>query len=220
MKRLVAIVLFLVLCAVAQQMDINSQTKNILKPDRIITGTILPNGYVKASSDGTQLITSTGPTGGGTAITGLPELQNGAPDQTGYSFYTVSGLTAWKVGHWEYLPGQTSSVYFSMRLPHVVTSATVVLEVFSADSTAGHTANFTINDGVVDSGQSMNLSALTPGTAQAYTTSAIAYARQTIAFPVQSTLVTDGELLIEVKCSPVGTQPTSNIQMLAYLQLS
>lgn len=144
-------------------------------------------------------------------------LENGMPDQTGNSFYSNVSLTSWQCGHWEYVAGQNAYVSFSFRLPDSVpASASIVLELFCADSTAGHTVNLQTSDAVVSTG-SLNVGSLTSASAQTFTTTTTAYQRKTLTFAVQSTLVADGILIVKVATQTTGTAPTSNIMMLAYL---
>lgn len=158
-------------------------------------------------------------TASGSGLVGYLGLENGTPDQTGNSFYSVLSLTNWLVGHWEFVTGQASFVVFSMRLPATVPSnADVLLEIFSGDSTAGHTATFQISDAVVNTG-TMNVGSLTAGFAQTYTTTATAYQRVTQTYLVQSSLVANGILIIKVATSTTGTAPSTNMYVLPYLKL-
>lgn len=175
---------------------------------------------------GTNVSLSAGLSGGVTinAVAAAPSnvgyvaLENGVPDQTGNSYYAALSLTSWFVGHWEYVAGQSSYATFCMRLPAVApTSASIILEVFSGDATAGHTANFQTSDAVVNTG-TLNVGSLTSASAQTYTTST-AYARSTLTFAVQSSLVNNGLLIIKVATVTSGTHPTTNMYVLPYLKL-
>jgi hypothetical protein len=160
----------------------------------------------------------TGPTGPGGAAQVLLNLENGVPDMTGNSFYSVVGLTNWECAHWEFVPGVTSSVYFSMRLqPTLPNTASVILELFSNNTTG--TMYFNTADYVVNSG-SVNVGTLNSGTQQTYTSTSPAYERVTLTFPVNSVLVANGLLVIKVTASATGTNPSNNVMMLAYLGLT
>lgn len=159
-------------------------------------------------------------TASGSGLVGYLGLENGTPDQTGNSFYSVLSLTNWLVGHWEFVTGQASFIIFSMRLPATVpSSANIVLEIFTGDSTAGHTANFQTSDAIVNTG-TMNVGSLTSAAAQTYTTTATAYQRVTQTFAVQSALVANGVLIIKVATATTGTAPSTNMYVLPYLKLN
>lgn len=150
--------------------------------------------------------------------TPLLNLQNGVPDQTGNSFYGVASLGAWFCGHWEFAHTATAAAFvsFSMHLPSTITaSATVLLEVFSAD-TATHTAVLQTSDALVTPGASMSISALTSAPAQTYTSSSTIYSRTTLSFPVQSTLTANGMLIVNATASLISS--TANMMMLPYLR--
>lgn len=195
---------------ILQTNGVSNATQSTLN---LVAGT---NVTLAAGLSGDVTINSSG--GGGSA-NGYLTLENGITDQTGNSVYSALSLTSWFVGHWEFVTNQSSYVTFSMRLPaSVPSSANIILEIFSNDATAGHTANFQTSDAVINTG-TMNIGSLTSAASQTYTTTTTAYARTTLTFAVQSALVSNGILVIKVATAPTGTQPTANICVLPYLKL-
>jgi hypothetical protein len=157
----------------------------------------------------------------GTVTTYIP-LENGAPDQTGNSFYSIAALSNYFYGHWEYVKGAASYINFAVRIPNTVAAtpnASIVLEICSADGTAGHTANFTTSDAVITASASFNVGALSSAAAQTYTTTSTAYARVTKTFAVQSTVAANNILVVKIATSTTGTAPTSNMLVLPYLKI-
>lgn len=186
------------------------QTKlNLFSSDGSVTLTADDTGDVDLQSSG-----------GGGGLGALQALENGVPDQTGNSFYSVVSFSnaPWFCGHWEFVTGQSAYVTFCMRMPTTVSaSAYIILEVFSSD-TAGHTASLQTSDGVVAAGASMNVSSLTAAPSQTYTSSTTAYARKTLTFAIQSALTAGAEMLVvKVAASSIGT--TGNLMVLPYFRL-
>lgn len=156
--------------------------------------------------NGTTTISSTGGGGGGAA----PIFENLTTDETGNSFYSVSALTNYFYASWQFVHGTTSYIIGTVFIPTAQAGAQVILDIASADSTAGHTANFQTSDGILNSG-SINIGALTSAAAQTFTTTSTAYNRVTLSFNVQTTLVNNCVLVVKIACIPTGTQPTSNL---------
>jgi hypothetical protein len=138
------------------------------------------------------------------------QIENCAPDQTGNSFPRVVSLTNWFNAHWEFVTNTTTYINCEVFVRTAQTGATLVVDVFSADSTAGHTANIQTCDAVVNTG-SLNVGTLTCAPAHVFTTTATAYQRVRLTFNVQSTLVNNAILVVKIATSPTGTAPTSNI---------
>jgi hypothetical protein len=183
------------------------------------TGVILEtNGVANLSQSLLNLVGSgvTNTSGGNVTITsgsgggGNPILENCTPDQTGNSFPQVTSLTNWFNSHWEFVYNTTTYIDCEVYIPAAQTGATLVVDVFSADSTAGHTANIQTCDAIVNTG-SLNVGALTCASAQTFTTNSTAYGRVTLTFNVQSTLVNGGILAVKIGTSPTGTAPTSDL---------
>ncbi len=138
-------------------------------------------------------------------------LENCAPDQTGNSFPAVVALTQWFNAHWEFVFDTTTYIDCEVFIPTAQTGSTLLIDVFSADSTAGHTANIQTCDAIVSTG-TLNVGPLKCAVAKVFTTTATAYHRVTLTFNVQSTLVNDGILVVKIGTSPsTGTPPTSDI---------
>jgi hypothetical protein len=138
------------------------------------------------------------------------QIENCAPDQTGNSFPQVVSLTQWFNFHWEFATNTSTYITCEVFVQTAQTGATIVVDVYSADSTAGHTADIQTCDAMVNTG-SFNVSTLTCAPAQVFTTTAVAYHRSKLTFNVRSTLVNGGILVIKIATSPTGTAPTSNI---------
>ena len=141
---------------------------------------------------------------------GNPVLENCTPDQTGNSFPTVVSLTNWFNAHWEFIYNTTTYINCEVYVSTAQTGATLVVDVFSADSTAGHTANIQTCDAVITTG-SLNVGALSCASAQTFTTTSSAYHRVTLTFNVQSTLSDGCILAVKIGTAPTGTAPTSDI---------
>lgn len=151
-------------------------------------------------------IGNTSNVGGG----GNPILENCTPDQTGNSFPQVLSLTNWFYSHWEFIFNTTTYINCTIYIPTGATGATFVVDVASADNTAGHTANIQTCDQVINTG-TLNIGALTCAANQVFTTTATAYNRVTLTFNVQSTLSNGSILVVKIGTSPTGTAPTSDL---------
>jgi hypothetical protein len=138
------------------------------------------------------------------------QLENCVPDQTGNSFPEVVSLTNSFNSHWEFITNTTTYINCDVYIPTAQTGATLVVDVFSADSVAGHTANIQTCDAIVTTG-SLNVGALKCAAAKVFTTTATAYHRVKLIFNVQTTLVSGGILVVKIATSPNGTPPTSNL---------
>lgn len=140
------------------------------------------------------------------------QLENCAPDQTGNSFPQVVSLTNYFNSHWEFVTNTTTYINCQVFIPTAMTGSTLVIDVFSADAVAGHTANIKTCDAIVSATGSLNVGALTCATAQVFTTTTTAYHRVKLTFSVKSTLVANGILVVKIETSPTtGTPPASNI---------
>jgi hypothetical protein len=155
------------------------------------------------------VVTATGsPCVGG----GNPTLDNCTTDQSGNSFPAVLSLTNWFDAHWEFVYNTTTYINCTVYIPSAQSGATFVIDVYSADSTSGHTANIqTCDTNVPVSSSTFQVGALTCASTQTFTTSSTAYSRSTLNFAVQSTLTNGGILVVKIGTSPTGTAPTSDI---------
>lgn len=139
-----------------------------------------------------------------------PILENCSADQTGNSFPQVVSLTNWFNAHWEFIFNTTTYIDCEVYVSTAATGATLVIDVFSADSTAGHTATIQTCDGIITTG-SLNVGTLSCAGSQTFATTGTAYQRVSLTFSVQSTLVNNGILVVKIGTSPTGTAPTSDL---------
>jgi hypothetical protein len=158
--------------------------------------------------------TCTPSAGGG----GNPTLDNCTPDETGNSFPTVTSLTNYFLASWQFVFSTTTYFNCTVYVPTAQAGATVVVDVWSSDSTAGHTALITYADGVINSG-TMNIGSLTTAANQTFTTTSTANNRVTKTFNVQSTLSNGSILVIQIGTAPTGTAPTANINVYPHFVL-
>lgn len=164
----------------------------------------------------------TGAIGCATCATGVgggnPAIENCTPDQTGNSFYTTGTLTNWFPAHWEFTTNTTTYINCEIYIPTAATGAKLLLDIFSNDATAGHTANFQTCDVQITTG-TLQVAAPSCAANQAFTTTATAYQRVTLTYNVQSTLSNGGMLVVKIATSPTGTQPTSNMYVYPHFVL-
>lgn len=149
---------------------------------------------------------------------GNPQLENCTPDETGNSFYNVTPLTNYFNASWQFVFNTTTYFNCTVYIPTAQSGATVAVDVWSSDSTAGHTASITYADGVINSG-TMNIGALTAAANQTFTTTSTANNRVTKTFNVQSTLSNGSILVIQIGTAPTGTAPTANINVYPHFVL-
>lgn len=143
---------------------------------------------------------------------GNPQLENCTPDQTGNSFYSVTSLTNYFLASWQFIFSTTTYFNCTVYIPTAQSGATVAVDVWSSDSTSGHTASITYADGVINSG-TMNIGSLTAASPQTFTTTSTANNRVTLTFNVQSTLSNGSILVVKIGTAPTGTAPTANINI-------
>lgn len=143
---------------------------------------------------------------------GNPQLENCTPDETGNSFYSATLLTNYFNASWEFVFNTTTYFNCQVYIPIAQSGATVAVDVWSSDSTAGHTASITYADGVINSG-TMNIGSLTSASPQTFTTTSTANNRVTLTFNVQSTLANGSILVVKIGTTPTGTAPTANLNI-------
>lgn len=148
-------------------------------------------------------------TGCFTPTGGNPLLENCTPDQTGNSFYSVTSLTNWFAGSWQFVPNTTTYINCEVYIPNAQTGATLVLDVYDNDTSGTHTASFQTCD--VFSSSTLQVGSLTCAVAQTWTATGTAYARVQLTFNVQSTLSNNGTLIVKIGVAPSGTQPSANL---------
>jgi hypothetical protein len=188
-------------------------TNSTSTPSLAVAASAIPNSALANASltvNGTTctLGSSCTPSGGG----GNPILENCTPDETGNSFYQVTSLTNYFNAAWQFVFNTTTYINCTVYIPTAQTGATVVVDVWSSDSTAGHTASITYADGVINTG-TMNIGALTSASNQTFTTTSTANNRATLTFNVQSTLSNGSILVVKIGTAPTGTAPTANINV-------
>lgn len=150
-------------------------------------------------------------------------LENGTPDQTGNSFYSVAALTNWFCGHWEMLKNASSFIDFSVAIPPDIADfpdAKIVLDIFCNDATVGHTAQFTVSTGAITSAGLLNVGALAAAATQVFTTTSAAYQRATLIFDVPSSFSANDILVVRVATSPTGTAPAANLIVIPSLRIN
>jgi hypothetical protein len=162
-----------------------------------------------------NICTETAPCPGGGAN---PPLENCTPDETGNSFYSVNALTNYFQAGWQFTFNTTTYINCTVYIPTAQTGATVAVDVWSSDSTAGHTSTITYADGVINSG-TVNIGSLTSAASQTFTTTSTANNRVTLTFNVQSTLSNGSILVVKIGTAPTGTAPTSNLNIYAHFVL-
>jgi hypothetical protein len=170
-------------------------------------------GVCKDANGGISTVGCT-PSGGG----GNPTLDNCTPDETGNSIYTVTSLTNYFNAAWQFVFNTTTYFDCTVYVATAQTGATVVVDVWSSDSTAGHTASITYADGVINSG-TMNTGSLTSAANQTFTTTSTANNRATLTFNVQSTLSNGSILVVKIGTAPSGTAPTANLNVYPHFVL-
>jgi hypothetical protein len=149
---------------------------------------------------------------------GNPQLENCTPDGTGNSFYGVTSLTAFFSANWQFVFNTTTYFNCTVYIPSAQTGATVAVDVWSSDATAGHTASITYADGVINSG-TINIGSLTAASPQTFTTTGVSYNRATLTFNVQSGLSNGSILVVKIGTAPTGTAPTANLNVWAHFIL-
>jgi hypothetical protein len=162
-------------------------------------------------------------TTGTSQYTTLIPLENCVPDSTGNIFWTTAALTAYNLGHWELVKNTAVDLNCTIRIPHnvaTVPSANIVLDMAANDGTASHTDAINTADAVVTATASINPASLSSASAQNYTTTSTAYSRVTLTFAVQSTVIADNILIVDIH-QAASNSVTNNLLIFgAYLQIN
>jgi hypothetical protein len=148
-------------------------------------------------------------------------LGNLTPDSSSFASKAALALTNWNAGLWEFTPGQTASLFFTVKIPTdlgLVPNAMINLDIFCADS-GSHTADFSTADADLTTQGNLNVT-LTATPVQMYVTPSSAYQRNTLSFPIQSAFSSGDTLVCQVKSAPVGTQPTSSMFVFPYFSIN
>jgi hypothetical protein len=145
----------------------------------------------------------------------------------GNTFWTLAGLTAHDLGHWEFVKSVDGKVYGVVSVPHNL-SATPNASIYlacTANATTGN-AQLQISEARVASGGSFNPSSLTAETAQTITVPATAYQRFDVHFPTSGSLAVtpsaDDLLIVEFFRNGSNASDTLAVNLLlvgAYLQI-
>jgi hypothetical protein len=177
---------------------------------QLSTGTTSTNDCVKYDANG-NTVDSGAPCGAG-SLAGVPiPLENCAGDSSGGVFWTRQPLTVtggsgtFVDGHWEWsntvsAPAPPFFLNCKLQLPHTLpgSSANLILTFAINDSTATRTATYETCDAIVNTG-AINGSAFTCTATQNVVTTATAYQRISKTFAVNSTLVADNMLEIQIE---------------------
>lgn len=176
--------------------------------------------------NGTAWVCATVSGGGGTTtITTYLPFENCVPDQTGNSFYTVTALSTWFAGHWEFNTNTSAFFDCMIQIPAAVAvtpNASIILNIAANDNSGTHTANYQTCDNVVlnvSGVSSLNVGALTCAVAQLYTTTTTAYSRVPLTFAVQSTVAGNNFLIVKIATTTTGTAPGNNMFVYPYLKI-
>lgn len=184
-----------------------------------VTNAMLANPSMTVDGTTCTLGSTCTPSAGGG---GNPIIENCVPEQNGAgagdAFPYVTPLTNYNLFSWQFVFSTTTYINCTVYIPTAQSGATVAIDVWSSDSTAGHTALITYADGVVNSG-TMDIGALTSAANQTFTTTSTANNRVTKTFNVQSTLSNGSILVIQIGTAPTGTAPTANINVYPHFVL-
>jgi len=150
--------------------------------------------------------------GGGGSLAGFPlPLENCTGDATGGVFWTrqpfgiTGGSGIFTDGHWEWsntvsAPAPPFYLNCKFQLPHTLPSISpnLVLTFAINDAIAGHTGTYRTCDAIVSAG-AINASTFNCTASQTLTTTTTAYQRQVKTFAVQSAVVADNLLEIQIE---------------------
>lgn len=160
------------------------------------TGQVL--SYVTTSSPNPcyTAVAQSGGSGGGN-----PTFDNCTPDETAtspfYSVITLSNIPL-EYASWQFQTNSLANyIACTIYIATAQTGATIVLDIASADNTAGHTMTFIECDADVTTG-TLNIITQPCGSGQTFTTTTTAYARNTFTFNIQSTLSSNSLLMVRI----------------------
>jgi hypothetical protein len=117
----------------------------------------------------------------------------------GNSYFTVTGLTDYDAGHWEFVKDVEGKIYGFVRVPNNVDAtpaASIVLEI-GANATTGVT-RMQVGTNPPADGESFNPASLTDETAVDITVPATAYLRKQQAFSLTNAPAADDILIVEI----------------------
>jgi hypothetical protein len=196
---------------------------------QLSTGTTTTNDCVKFDANGNTV--DAGAACGAGSLIGVPiALENCTGDTSGGVFWTRQPLTVtggsgtFIDGHWEWsntavAPTPPFFLNCKFQLPHTLPSGSpnLILAFAINDSTAGHTAVFETCDAIVNAG-AINGSTFTCTATQTVTTTTTAYQRIVKTFAVQSTVVADQLLEIQIEMVSSTSLAADVIMDGAYLE--
>jgi len=157
---------------------------------------------LKKCLNGTETVLDTGGGGGATDTTQRFPIQLKNPQVSslaGNSFWTVTALTAYDLGHWEFIKDVDGIATGTVNIPNSLCStpaAKIILQVL-ANATTGVTS-LQVSTGAIADGESMNPSSLTAETIQDITVPGTAYLRKEVSFTLTNVPVAKDMLIVEV----------------------
>ena len=131
----------------------------------------------------------------------------------GNSFWTVTGLTAWDAGHWEFIKAVQGNIFATVRVPDVigaVPNARIFLSL-AANATTG-VAVVQIGSALVrnnDATRTWNPASLTNETAVSWTAPGTAYTRLDQSFTLTNQPAAGDEIIVEILHN--GTNGSDNL---------
>jgi hypothetical protein len=177
---------------------------------QLSTGTTTTNDCTKYDASG-NTVDAGFPCGSGGSLVGFPiPLENCTGDASGGVFWTRQPLTVtggsgtFIDGHWEWsntvsAPAPPFYLNCKLQLPHILPSSSpnLILTFAINDTTVAHTATLATCDAIVSTG-AINGSTFSCAANQTLTVTATAYQRIVKTFAIQSTVVADNLLEIQI----------------------
>lgn len=159
-------------------------------------------------ADGDALVYDSG---SGTWVAGTASNPSVTPIQLlnpldGNAFWTVTALTAWSPGHWEFVKDVAGVIYAQVLVPAGVTAATIRLAL-GANATTGVTRIGLAHAEAADA-ESLNPASLTSLTSQDITVPATAYLRKDVTFSLTGLV---GRDLLLLKVTHEGTHANDTL---------
>lgn len=117
----------------------------------------------------------------------------------GNSFFTVTGLTAWDAGHWEFVKDVDGKIYGVVSIPNnlnATPNAKIILTI-AANATSGVTRLSVATNPPAD-GESLDPASLTGETAQDITVPATARLRKDVTFTLTNAPAPNDLLIVEI----------------------
>jgi hypothetical protein len=158
--------------------------------------------YVCSAANTWSKVGDGGGGGGDTTKTHYIELDCSTPQSSanaGNSFWTVTGLTDWDAGHWEFVKDVDGKIYCTTTIPNTVagTPAAAIVLAIAANATSGVTRLSVATNPPAD-GESLNPASLTNETAQDITVPATARLRKDVTFTLTNAPAALDLLIVEI----------------------